>query len=187
MRFLTAGESHGKQLTTIIEGVPAQLPLLKEEIDNSLLRRQKGYGRGRRMQIEKDLVEIASGVRHGYTLGSPISLVIHNDDFKRWADIMGAEPRLDNTKMRRIVTRPRPAHADLNGALKYGHRDMRNVLERSSARETTARVAAGAVAKVLLRHLGIEVCGYVKEIGEVKARDVSLTLEEKQKQSEVAP
>jgi len=187
MRFLTAGESHGKQLTTIIEGVPAQLPLLKEEIDNSLLRRQKGYGRGRRMQIEKDLVEIASGVRHGYTLGSPISLVIHNDDFKRWADIMGAEPLLDNTKMRRIVTRPRPGHADLNGALKYGHRDMRNVLERSSARETAARTAAGAVAKTLLKQLGIEVCGYVKEIAGIRAQDIILPIQERQKQSEESP
>ena len=187
MRFLTAGESHGKQLTTIIEGVPAQLPLLKEEIDNSLLRRQKGYGRGRRMQIEKDLVEITSGVRHGYTLGSPISLVIHNDDFKRWADIMGAEPLLDDSKMRRIVTRPRPGHADLNGALKYGHRDMRNVLERSSARETAARTAAGAVAKILLKQLGIEVCGYVKEIAGIRAQDIILPIQERQKQSEESP
>lgn len=187
MRFLTAGESHGKQLTTIIEGIPSNMPLLKEDIDESLLRRQKGYGRGRRMQIEKDLVEITSGIRHGLTLGSPISLVIHNDDYKRWSDIMGEAPLSEEIKLRRVVTRPRPGHADLNGALKYGHRDMRNVLERSSARETTARVAAGAVAKVLLRHLGIEVCGYVKEIGGVKARDVSLTMEEKQKQSELSP
>src|SRR5690625_2632833 len=184
MRFLTAGESHGKQLTTIIEGIPANMPLLKENIDNSLLRRQKGYGRGRRMQIEKDLVEITSGIRHGYTLGSPISLVIHNDDFKRWTDIMGEDPLPDNAKIRRVVTRPRPGHADLNGGLKYGHRDMRNVLERSSARETTARVAAGAVAKTLLKHLGIEVIGYVKEIGGIQAKDISLTMKERQKVSE---
>lgn len=184
MRFLTAGESHGKQLTTILEGVPARLPILKEEIDESLLRRQKGHGRGRRMQIEKDLVEITSGIRHGYTLGSPISLVIHNDDFKRWTDIMGAEPLLEDSKLRRVVTRPRPGHADLNGALKYGHRDMRNVLERSSARETTARVAAGAVAKILLRRLGIEVSGYVKEIAGIKAEEVDMTVQERQQVSE---
>lgn len=186
MRFLTAGESHGKQLTTILEGVPARLPILKEEIDESLLRRQKGYGRGRRMQIEKDLVEITSGIRHGYTLGSPISLVIHNDDFKRWTDIMGAEPLLEDSKLRRVVTRPRPGHADLNGALKYGHRDMRNVLERSSARETTARVAAGAVAKILLRRLGIEVSGYVKEIAGIKAKEVDMTVQERQQVSEAS-
>src|SRR5690625_320722 len=134
MRYLTSGESHGKQVTTIIEGVPARMPLLKKDIDESLLRRQKGHGRGRRMQIEKDLVEITSGVRHGYTLGSPIALAINNDDFKSWVDIMGEDPIDEEEKIRRIVTRPRPGHADLNGALKYGHRDMRNVLERSSAR-----------------------------------------------------
>src|SRR5699024_7570908 len=160
MRYLTAGESHGKQLTTIIEGIPARMPLVQEDINSSLLRRQKGYGRGKRMQIEKDLVDITGGVRHGYTLGSPISLVVHNDDFKYWIDIMGEDPIENNTKLRRVVSRPRPGHADLNGALKYGHRDIRNVLERSSARETTVRVAAGAVAKTLLKHLGIKVCGY---------------------------
>ncbi|MFC2948312.1 chorismate synthase [Virgibacillus sediminis] len=188
MRYLTAGESHGKQLTTIIEGLPARMPLLKEDINHSLLRRQKGHGRGKRMQIEKDLAEITSGVRHGYTLGSPISLVIHNDDFKHWTDIMGEDPMDDESKMRRVVTKPRPGHADLNGALKYGHRDMRNVLERSSARETAARVAAGAVAKTLLKHLGIEVCGFVKEIAGIRAEEMtSLTMEEKQHASENSP
>src|SRR5699024_10418799 len=110
---------------TIIEGIPARMPLLKEDIDESLLRRQKGHGRGRRMQIEKDLVDIKSGVRHGYTLGSPISLVVTNDDFKSWTNIMGEDQVEVDEKIRRIVTRPRPGHADLNGALKYGHRDMR--------------------------------------------------------------
>src|SRR5690625_1636790 len=185
MRYLTAGESHGKQLTTIIEGIPARMPLLKENIDESLLRRQKGHGRGRRMQIEKDLVDITSGVRHGYTLGSPISLVVHNDDFKHWTKIMGEDPIEEDAKIRRVVTRPRPGHADLNGALKYGHRDMRNVLERSSARETTARVAAGAIAKILLKHLGIEVVGYVREIAGIVAKeDPSLTMAERQTISE---
>ncbi|WP_339214879.1 chorismate synthase [Ornithinibacillus sp. FSL M8-0202] len=188
MRYLTAGESHGKQLTTIIEGIPAQMPLQKDQINESLLRRQKGYGRGKRMQIEKDLVEITSGVRHGYTLGSPISLVIHNDDYKHWTDIMGGDPLDKDVTLRRVVTRPRPGHADLNGALKYGHRDMRNVLERSSARETAARVAAGAVAKTMLKQLGINVCGYVKEIGGIQAEDMpNLSMEERQRISEASP
>ncbi|TQS74414.1 chorismate synthase [Ornithinibacillus gellani] len=188
MRYLTAGESHGKQLTTIIEGVPANMPLLKEDIDDSLLERQKGHGRGKRMQIEKDLVDIASGVRHGYTLGSPITLVISNDDFKHWTDIMGEDPIPEDTKLRRIVSRPRPGHADLNGALKYGHRDMRNVLERSSARETAARVAAGAVAKSLLKQLGIEICGYVKEIAGIHAAEnESLSMEERIDISRASP
>src|SRR5699024_3191011 len=154
MRYLTSGESHGKRLITIIEGVPARMLLLKEDIDASLLRRQKGQDRGRRMKIEKDLVEISSGVRNRYTLGSTISLVVNNDDCKSWEKIMCKYPIEEDDKIRRVVTRPRPGHADLNGALKYGHRDMRNVLERSSARETTARVAAGAVAKIMLRELG---------------------------------
>lgn len=188
MRYLTAGESHGKQLTTIIEGVPARMPLLQEDIDESTLRRQKGHGRGRRMKIEKDLVEIKGGVRHGYTLGSPIALVINNDDFKHWTDIMGEDPIPEDTEIRRTLTRPRPGHADLNGGIKYGHRDLRDVLERSSARETAARVAAGAVAKTMLRHLGIEVVGYVKEINGIKAADQpQLTMEERQTISEESP
>lgn len=188
MRYLTAGESHGKQLTTIIEGVPARMPLLPDDINESTLRRQKGHGRGRRMKIEKDLIDIKSGVRHGYTLGSPISLVINNDDFKHWTDIMGEDPIEDDSEIRRILSRPRPGHADLNGALKYGHRDMRNVLERSSARETAARVAAGAVAKTMLRHLGIEICGYVKEIVGIQAKEIEgLSMKERQEISEESP
>ncbi|WP_164668763.1 chorismate synthase [Virgibacillus doumboii] len=188
MRYLTAGESHGKQLTTIIEGIPSNMPLVKDDINESLLRRQKGHGRGKRMQIEKDLVEITSGIRHGYTLGSPISLVIHNNDFKHWVDIMGEDPFEEDKKIRRTISRPRPGHADLNGALKYGHRDMRNVLERSSARETAARVAAGSVAKTLLKHLGIEVSGYVKEIAGIVAKENSeLTMDERKTVSEESP
>src|SRR5690625_715155 len=152
MRYLTAGESHGKQLTTIIEGIPARMPILQEDINASLLRRQKGHGRGKRMQIEKDLVDITSGVRHGYTLGSPISLVVHNDDFKHWVDIMGGDPIEDDQAIRRVVSRPRPGHAELNGALKYGQREMRNESERSTASATPVRAAAGAVAKTLLKH-----------------------------------
>lgn len=188
LRYLTAGESHGKQLTTILEGIPSNLPITKDDINHSLLRRQQGYGRGKRMQIETDLVEIMGGIRHGYTLGSPISLVIHNDDYKHWTDIMGEDPIPEDTKLRRVVTRPRPGHADLNGALKYGHRDIRNILERSSARETAARVAAGAVAKKLLKELGIEVAGYVKEIGGIMAEDQeSLSMKERQEISQKSP
>jgi chorismate synthase len=188
MRYLTAGESHGKQLTAIIEGIPANMPLLPSDINESLLRRQKGYGRGRRMQIEKDLVEIKSGVRHGLTLGSPITLVITNDDFKHWENIMGELPLEETDEVKRQVTRPRPGHADLNGALKYGHRDMRNVLERSSARETATRVAAGAVAKKILHELGIEIIGYVKEIGGIKASDKpDLSMKERIRISEESP
>lgn len=171
MRYLTAGESHGPQLTTIIEGLPAGMPLLAKDINEELARRQKGYGRGRRMQIEKDTAQIASGIRHGLTLGSPVALVVENNDWKHWTKIMGQEPlELDEgEEVKRKITRPRPGHADLNGGLKYGHRDLRNVLERSSARETTVRVAAGAVAKKLLSLLGIEVASHVVEIGGVKS------------------
>lgn len=187
MRYLTAGESHGKQLTTIVEGVPAGMPLTSENINESLLRRQKGYGRGKRMQIEKDLVDICGGVRHGYTLGSPIAMVVKNDDFKHWEDIMGEDPIDLDKEIRRTVTRPRPGHADLNGAMKYGHRDMRNILERSSARETGARVAAGAVAKTLLNHLGVKIVGYVHEIAGITAKDQpELTIEQKIERSEAS-
>ncbi|MGJ7919983.1 chorismate synthase [Neobacillus sp. LXY-4] len=171
MRYLTAGESHGPQLTTIIEGLPAGMPLVAEDINYELQRRQKGHGRGRRMQIEKDTAEIMAGVRHGLTLGSPVALVVENNDWKHWTKIMGQAPlELDEENdVKRKISRPRPGHADLNGALKYGHRDMRNVLERSSARETTVRVAAGAVAKKLLTSLGINIASHVIEIGGVKA------------------
>ncbi|WP_107841527.1 chorismate synthase [Metasolibacillus meyeri] len=176
MRYLTAGESHGPQLTTIIEGLPSLLPLTAEEINHDLKRRQGGHGRGRRMQIETDTVEIVSGVRHGKTLGSPVALVVTNDDWKHWTKIMGAEPLaedVDPDEIKRQISRPRPGHADLVGGMKYGHRDLRNVLERSSARETTVRVAAGSVAKALLRELGISIVAHVTEIAGVKA-DISL-------------
>ncbi|TCJ05501.1 chorismate synthase [Cytobacillus praedii] len=171
MRYLTSGESHGPQLTTIIEGLPAGLPLLDTDINFELARRQKGHGRGRRMQIEKDTVQIVGGIRHGYTLGSPVGLVVENNDWKHWTKIMGQDPIApdEEEEIKRKITRPRPGHADLNGALKYGHRDMRNVLERSSARETTVRVAAGAVAKKILKELGIEVASHVIEIGGVSS------------------
>jgi chorismate synthase len=169
MRYLTAGESHGPKLTAIIEGVPAHLPLLKEHIDVELSRRQKGHGRGRRMQIEKDEVQITSGVRNGLTTGAPIALVVDNNDWTHWQKIMGSEPLQEEDIKKRRVSRPRPGHADLNGAIKYQHRDMRNILERSSARETTIRVACGAVAKQLLNYFGIKVAGHVRRIGSVEA------------------
>lgn len=190
MRYITAGESHGPQLTTIIEGIPAGLPLVADDINEELARRQKGYGRGRRMQIETDQVQIASGVRHGETLGSPIALVVENRDFAHWTKIMGAEPltEQEEKEMKRKVTKPRPGHADLNGAIKYGHRDMRNVLERSSARETTVRVAAGAVAKKVLAELGIIVAGHVIEIGGVQAKEITYrSIEELKSITEASP
>ncbi len=173
MRFFTAGESHGPQLTAIIEGLPAQMPLTAEMINDELKRRQGGHGRGRRMQIEKDQVLITSGVRHGKTLGSPVTLTVVNDDWKHWTSIMGVEPLDEDVNpedIKRQITRPRPGHADLVGGMKYGHRDLRNVLERSSARETTMRVAIGAVAKQFLRQLGIQTVAHVTEIGGVTTR-----------------
>lgn len=172
VRYLTAGESHGPQLTAIIEGLPAQLEITSEMINKELKRRQGGHGRGRRMQIEKDTVAITSGVRHGKTLGSPVCLVVNNDDWKHWTNIMGIEPlgdEIDPEDIKRKITRPRPGHADLVGGMKYGHRDLRNVLERSSARETTVRVAVGAVAKELLSKLGISIVAHVTKIGGIEA------------------
>ncbi|HCY0693173.1 TPA: chorismate synthase [Staphylococcus aureus] len=173
MRYLTSGESHGTQLTVIVEGVPANLEIKVEDINKEMFKRQGGYGRGRRMQIEKDTVEIVSGVRNGYTLGSPITMVVTNDDFTHWRKIMGAAPISDEERenMKRTITKPRPGHADLVGGMKYNHRDLRNVLERSSARETAARVAVGALCKVLLEQLDIEIYSRVVEIGGIKDKD----------------
>lgn len=171
MRYITAGESHGPQLTAIIEGLPAQMALTAEMINKELKRRQGGHGRGRRMQIEKDQVAISSGVRHGKTLGSPVTLTVVNDDWKHWTSIMGIEPLPEDMNpedVKRQITRPRPGHADLVGGMKYGHRDLRNVLERSSARETTMRVAIGAVAKQFLKELGIHTVAHVTEIGGIQ-------------------
>ncbi|EHJ08278.1 chorismate synthase [Staphylococcus simiae] len=173
MRYLTSGESHGPQLTVIIEGVPANLAIKAEDINKEMFKRQGGYGRGRRMQIEKDTVEIVSGVRNGYTLGSPITMVVTNDDFSHWRKIMGVAPISDEEReaMKRTITKPRPGHADLIGGMKYNHRDLRNVLERSSARETAARVAVGALCKLMLEQLNIDVYSRVVEIGGIKDKD----------------
>jgi chorismate synthase len=166
LRFLTAGESHGPRLTAILEGIPAGLTLTAERIDAELARRQRGYGRGGRMKIEHDRVEISAGVRGGQTLGSPIVLTVENRDFESWRGRMGAEP-FDAPP--EPLTRPRPGHADLAGGIKYERHDLRDVLERASARETAARTAAGAVARVLLEAIVIEIYAHVVQIGEVVA------------------
>lgn len=168
MRFFTAGESHGPELTAIIEGLPAGLPLSAEDINVELARRQTGYGRGGRMLIEKDKVRITSGLRHGLTLGSPLTLVVENKDWKNWTEIMSSEPVSDKVKKMRRVAKPRPGHADLVGGMKFRFSDLRNVLERSSARETTMRVAIGAVCKKILSELDMTVAGHVTRIGEIE-------------------
>jgi chorismate synthase len=167
LRFLTSGESHGKALTGVIEGIPAGLALSSGDIDTDLKRRQGGYGRGGRMKIEADHAEILSGVRWGKTMGSPISLLIENRDWKNWSEGMSPEARHEGSIA--AVTRPRPGHADLAGSLKYNQSDVRNILERSSARETAMRVALGAVAKKFLSEFGITVGSYVVRIGAAKA------------------
>ena len=162
-RYLTAGESHGPQLSAIIEGLPAGMHLSVETLNHDLALRQLGYGRGDRMKIEKDTVQIVSGVRWGETIGSPVTLIVNNRDWENWCEKMSTLPEFRDDSI--AVTRPRPGHADLSGAMKYHHRDVRNVLERSSARETAARVAVGGVAKALLAEFGIQVGGYVTELG----------------------
>src|SRR5919109_1271990 len=166
LRFTTAGESHGPGLVAIVEGLPAGLELDRARIDREMARRQLGYGRGGRMKIERDSVEIRSGVRHGRTLGSPVAVLVANRDYANWEERMnpwpvGREPEEVHT--------PRPGHADLAGLQKFGFTDVRNVLERASARETAARVAAGALAKELLRAFGVEIRSHVIRIGSVAA------------------
>ncbi len=158
IRFLTAGESHGPMLTAILEGMPAGLPLTAEDINHELLRRQQGYGAGGRMSIESDSVQITSGVVNGMTTGAPIAMLVENRDYKNWRE-----------KDIKPMTTPRPGHADLTGAIKYGYRELRLPLERASARETTMRVAVGAVLKKLLAEFGIVIGGYVVQIGRVVA------------------
>ena len=168
LRFTTAGESHGPGLTAVVEGLPAGLTLTPEDIDRDLARRQLGHGRGGRMKIEKDRAEVMSGIRHGRTLGSPVSLRVVNRDFANW------EERMDPWPVEAVVDEvhlPRPGHADLAGVQKFGFSDVRNVLERASARETAARVACGALAKVYLRSFGVEIRSHVIQIGSVKAPD----------------
>jgi chorismate synthase len=173
IHFTTAGESHGRGLVAVVEGIPAGLPLVADDVNHQLRRRMEGYGRGARMKIEADQAEFLSGVRGGETLGSPVAMVIWNRDWENWTDIMAPEPDPDPTaKRRRRVTRPRPGHADLVGVLKYGRSDARDILERASARETAARVAAGAVCRRLLGEFGVEIGSHIVEIGPVKAPEV---------------
>lgn len=174
IRYLTAGESHGPQLTAIIDGVPSGLALTEEEINFDLARRQMGYGRGGRMQIERDKVAVLSGIRWGRTIGSPITLGVRNLDWENWQERMSPYEMHRDEKIR--VTRSRPGHADLPGAMKYDHHDVRNILERSSARETAVRVAVGAVAKAFLKSFDIKVDGFVIELGEVKASGKALSV-----------
>ena len=172
LRFTTAGESHGPALVSILEGMPAGVPLLAADVDVELARRQQGYGRGRRMQIETDRMEFLSGVRAGETLGSPVAMLIRNSDWKNWVEIMDPAPRTEDADgpRKREVTRVRPGHADLTGILKYDRSDARDILERASARETTARVAAGAVCRVLLREVGVLVGSHLVHLGGVDAQ-----------------
>jgi chorismate synthase len=169
LRFTTAGESHGKALVTIVEGLPAGLPVSAEWVDRELARRMQGYGRGARMKIERDQIEWLAGLRAGETLGSPVAMLIPNRDWTNWEDVMAHEPADQIGELRRRrVTRPRPGHADLAGVLKYDRLDARDILERASARETTARVAAGALAKRLLDEFGIEIGSHVVSLGGIE-------------------
>jgi chorismate synthase len=168
LSFRTAGESHGPALIALLEGLPAHLPIDFEFIDHELKRRQGGYGRGGRMKIEKDQVRFLSGVRHGKTIGSPISMMIENRDWPNWEETMSAREVSSDAAAKRRVTRPRPGHTDLAGSLKFNHIDARNILERSSARETAARVACGAMAKLLLRQFGIDVLSHTTAIGTIQ-------------------
>jgi len=168
-RFTTAGESHGRGLVAILEGIPAGLPVSAQRVDAELKRRQGGYGRGARMKIESDRIEWLAGVRAGETLGSPIAMLIWNRDWEHWQDVMAPEADAAGAERRRQVTRPRPGHADLAGTLKYDRTDARDILERASARETVARVACGAVCKILLEQFGVEIGSHVVELGGVTA------------------
>ena len=174
LRFTTSGESHGRALVAILEGLPAGLPVDADKINYELRRRQLGYGRGGRMKIEQDQAQILSGVRHGLTLGSPVALMIENKDWANWTDVMASDPRDIAPEKSRRLKRPRPGHADLPGGLKYDVRDLRNVLERASARETAARVACGALAKQLLTAFGIEIRSHVIQLGGIPAAPLEL-------------
>src|SRR5262245_57107903 len=179
LTYRTAGESHGQALIALVEGLPSNLSVDFEFIDNELKRRQGGYGRGGRMKIEKDRVKFLSGVRHGKTLGSPIAMMIENKDWPNWEEIMSVSPISTEAVQKRTVTRPRPGHTDLAGSLKFNQLDARNILERSSARETTARVAVGALAKVFLKTFGIEVLSHTTAIGSVSVpQDFGVTWEQ---------
>jgi len=187
LRYLTAGESHGKALITILEGIPAGLKLTADDIDRDLARRQMGYGRGGRMKIEKDKVEILSGVRLGKTLGGPITLIIKNLDWKNWQKIMNVEENETSLSEIPSVRAPRPGHADLSGAIKRNFKDVRDVLERASARETAARVAVGGVCKKFLREFGFSVYSRVTQIGPIRDKSDWQLVPEKYQLIEKSP
>ncbi|MDQ2976934.1 MAG: chorismate synthase [Acidobacteriota bacterium] len=187
LRFTTAGESHGRALVAIVEGMPAGLPIDAAVIDRELARRQLGYGRGGRMKIEQDQAQILSGVRHGLTLGSPIALLIENKDWANWTEVMASEPREIAPAKARTLKRPRPGHADLAGGQKFDVRDLRNILERASARETTARVACGALAKQLLASFGAEIRSHVIQLGGIPDKPLELSWDEVAAISDDAP
>lgn len=172
LRFLTAGESHGRALVAIVEGLPAGLPVVAEQVDQELARRMMGYGRGARMKIERDRIEWLSGVRAGETLGTPVAMLIHNRDWANWEEVMAAEGEPGDVRRRRL-TRPRPGHADLVGVLKYDRQDARDILERASARETAARVAAGALARRLLEEFGVEIGSHIVSLGGIQVPPVA--------------
>ena len=176
-KFTTAGESHGKALVTVIEGLPAGLSIDLNAVNHELWRRQQGYGRGGRMKIEKDEVQVLSGIRHGQSIGSPIALLIENRDFVHWQQIMSSEPIDTEPANPRIVKRPRPGHADLPGGQKFQARDLRNILERASARETAARVAAGAIAKQLLSQFRVELRSHVTQLGGIPSEPIGVDWE----------
>jgi chorismate synthase len=185
LRYFTAGESHGPCLTAMIDGVPAGFPVDVAKINHDLWRRQQGYGRGGRMLIEKDEVEIRSGIRWGETLGSPVALGIENRDWKNWTKKMSSAPEDRDEKI--AVTKPRPGHADLTGILKYNHSDIRNVLERASARDTVSRTAVGSFCKQLLSPFGIKVMGYLRSLGNIEAKSDGMTYEEIFARAEESP
>lgn len=187
LRFSTAGESHGRALVAIVEGLPAGLPVDVQQINHELKRRQWGYGRGGRMKIEQDQVEILSGVRHALTLGSPLAVSIFNRDWANWTDVMAVEARELSPEKSRRVKRPRPGHTDLAGGLKYDVRDLRNILERSSARETAARVACGALAKQFLSVFGVEIRSHVIQLGGIPPSPLELTWDQINSIPEDAP
>jgi chorismate synthase len=186
-RFTTAGESHGRVLVALVEGLPAGLAVDVDKLNRELERRQWGYGRGGRMKIERDRADILSGVRHGRTLGSPIALLIENRDWPNWQEVMATTPREVPEEKSRRVKRPRPGHADLAGGLKYDARDLRDILERASARETAARVACGALARQLLAEFGVRIASHVVQLGGLPSEPLAVAWEEIQAIPEDAP
>jgi len=191
LRYMTSGESHGPQLTAILSGIPAGTPIRAEDVDRELKRRQGGYGRGGRMKIESDRVRFVSGVRHGAALGSPITMVVENRDWRNWEKIMSAEPQPepgpDSSANTREITRPRPGHADLAGVQKFGHGDARNILERASARATATQVAVGSVCRSLLAEFGIKIVSHVVNLGGIEVDTQGLSVAQIAERAEASP